>query len=196
MPIVPPIKAPPVPNIKPDRMLSALPADFVRQLNPAARRLLARTPVRWIQTGARSWVPRGGRSVHLARDANAGVRVHEATHILDTRGLGLGRLSRYVTPPQNLATPGQQATFYWPQASPARRAQLVLRFGLDRRQGAGEMLATAAQASYLFQTPMSGMRRFGYQNLGPLTRYFWPTSLGLGGGTRSIREALLRRTHG
>ena len=173
MPTTPKIKEPPTPNL-----LSILPAEFTRQLNPAGRRTLARTAVIRIPGGMNYVLP--GLAL-ISRDAPISTLTHEAMHILNIGG----RLSPQ-SPPE-YQSPVAATQFYTAGVHPWLHLPRMTLFPGMRRD---EVLAAGVQRTNIIQQPISMLSRYGWTSslLRPLVRFFSPTSLGLAGGIRSERE--------
>jgi hypothetical protein len=163
--------------------LAILPTEFTRQLNPAGRRLLANTPILRIPGGTSYAFP--GLGVLVGHNAPNSTIVHEAIHILNVGG----RLSPTSPPEFAGALPATQ--FYTAGVHVLRH---LPRLAISPRWRRDEVLASGVQRTNITGQPLSGLGQYGWtpQLLTPLTRYFFPTSLGLGGGIRSAREERIR----
>jgi hypothetical protein len=161
-------------------MLSLLPPEFVRQLNPAGRRLLEHTPYRRIpgNTSYAGW----GR-VLIGGSAPTSTIVHEAMHILS------GGLGRSMSSPENLRGT-IPATEFYTASTWQRNIGHTIRLALFPSMRREEVLAAAVQRTNITGQPLSGIGTYGFTNQmrQPLLRYFSPTALGLGAGIRSTRE--------
>ena len=201
---LPRVTRPPVPRVQPrfdtentplpPTLGRYLPADFSAQLNPRGQREIAGMPVVPIQ--GRSRAPAGHVNLNISDPWTTSMEAtHEAMHTGDAGrdigappGFSSYNASRQFYLSANNPTPWQLQPDL---IGPAIEASLTF---LSPRVRSDEVLATATQIMTAANQPLSALRGMGYTpaQLSQLTRYFWPSSLGLGGGRRSEREVRTR----
>ena len=202
--VVPRVRPPVVPRVQPrfdtentpppPTLGRYLPAGFLAQLNPRGQREIAGMPV--VPIRGRSRAPAGRVNLNVSDPWTTGMEAtHEAMHT--------GDVGRNIGAPPGFSSYNASRQFYLSATNPTpwqlqpglvgQGIEASLTF-LSPRVRSDEVLATATQIMTAANQPLSALRGMGYtpMQLSQLTRYFWPSSLGLGGGRRSEREVRTR----